>query len=59
MELDNGFREKINRFIKFSRHTNENGDIKLAYIKLVKEFHPDTNKEIDSETANEYMGKGG
>jgi hypothetical protein len=23
--------------------------------KLVKEFHPDTNNELDKETANEYM----
>jgi hypothetical protein len=27
----------------------------LEYLKLVKEFHPDTNKDINKITANEYM----
>jgi hypothetical protein len=55
METGNNFKEKINRFINFSRNTNDNSIIKSEYLKLVKEFHPDTNKNMDKETANEYM----
>jgi curved DNA-binding protein CbpA len=49
------FKEKINNFISFSKSVNDNNSIKSEYLKLVKEFHPDTNKELKKETANEYM----
>ena len=52
---DIGFREKINDFINFSRNTNDNNSIKSEYLKLVKEFHPDINSDLNKETANEYM----
>jgi hypothetical protein len=29
--------------------------IKSEYLKLVKEFHPDVNKDMENEVANEYM----
>jgi len=50
-----GFREKLDRFIKTSQCTDDNSIVKAEYIKLVKEFHPDANNEIKSEKANEYM----
>jgi len=53
MGKDN-FKEKLNQFINQSQDTG-NGNIKSEYLKLVKEFHPDINKEIKNETANEYM----
>jgi hypothetical protein len=54
MEKDN-FKEKINQYIKLSRISNDHNTIKSEYIKMVKEFHPDVNKNIDNVTANEYM----
>jgi len=51
---DNNFKEKIDQFIKLSQSVNNN-TIKSEYIKLVKEFHPDVNKNIENEIANEYM----
>ncbi|MCL2272554.1 MAG: J domain-containing protein [Treponema sp.] len=53
MGKDN-FKEKLNQFINQSQNTY-NSNIKSEYLKLVKEFHPDINKEIKNETANEYM----
>jgi hypothetical protein len=55
MESNNGFKTKIDHFINTSKNVNDNSIIKLEYLKLVKEFHPDANKEISKETANEYM----
>ena len=49
------FKEKISNFISFSQNTNDNNSIKSEYLKLVKEFHPDINNELNEETANEYM----
>jgi curved DNA-binding protein CbpA len=49
------FKEKINVFIEYSQDTNDKNKIKLEYLKLVKEFHPDVNNEIKNELANEYM----
>ncbi|MDR2246882.1 MAG: J domain-containing protein [Treponema sp.] len=49
------FKEKINRFIAISQNAGDNNAIKSEYIKLVKEFHPDVNKRIENELANEYM----
>jgi DnaJ-class molecular chaperone len=55
MKDDSNFREKISAFINFSQNTNDNNSIKSEYLKLVKEFHPDVNKELSKETACEYM----
>jgi hypothetical protein len=55
MENNNDFITKIDHFINTSKNVNDNSIIKLEYLKLVKEFHPDANKEINKETANEYM----
>jgi len=52
---NNDFNEKINQFINDSKNTNDNNVIKSEYLKLVKEFHPDVNKNIKNELANEYM----
>jgi hypothetical protein len=52
MGNDIDFREKINSFIGCSQDKNK---IRTEYLKLIKEFHPDTNKELDNEIANEYM----
>jgi len=49
------FKEKIKNFIGFSKSINDNNSIKSEYLKLVKEFHPDTNNNLNNETANEYM----
>ena len=55
MNGDSNFKEKISAFINFSQNTNDNNSIKSEYLKLVKEFHPDVNKELSKETASEYM----
>ena len=55
MEDNINFKEKISNFIRFSQSVNDNNGIKSEYLKLVKEFHPDINKKLDKETANEYM----
>jgi len=52
---NNEFKEKINQFIEYSKNVIENNEIKTEYLKLVKEFHPDVNKELKNEIANEYM----
>ena len=49
------FKDRIKYFINFSRNNVSNMDIKKEYLKLVKEFHPDTNKNIEEKLANEYM----
>jgi DnaJ-class molecular chaperone len=55
MENGNNFKVKIDHFINASKNTNDNNVIKQEYLKLVKEFHPDANKKINNETANEFM----
>jgi hypothetical protein len=52
--MDNFF-DKLKDFIKFSQNSVSNTEIKNEYLKLVKEFHPDANKNIDFNLANEYM----
>jgi hypothetical protein len=52
---DSNFKEKIDQFIKYSQNVNDNNLIKNEYFKLVKEFHPDVNKNINNDLANEYM----
>jgi curved DNA-binding protein CbpA len=54
-EHDKSFREKINQFINSFQNNDDNIKIKLEYIKLVKEFHPDVNKSVENKLANEYM----
>ena len=54
MQKDN-FKDKISQFIILSKSTNDDNIIRSEYLKLVKEFHPDVNKNIDNVTANEYM----
>jgi len=51
---NNDFKEKLNKFINDSQN-NDNDFIKSEYLKMVKEFHPDVNKPIKNELANEYM----
>jgi hypothetical protein len=55
MEKDNKFSDKLKEFIKFSQNNVSNNEIKSEYLKLVKEYHPDTNKDMDFDLANEYM----
>jgi curved DNA-binding protein CbpA len=52
--MDNFF-DKLKHFIKFSQNNVSNNEIKNEYLKLVKEYHPDTNKNVDFDLANEYM----
>ena len=52
---ENNFKQKLDQFIKYSQNVNENSLIKNEYFKLVKEFHPDINKNDSNELANEYM----
>ncbi|MDR1149144.1 MAG: J domain-containing protein [Spirochaetaceae bacterium] len=52
--MDNFF-DKLKCFIIFSQSNVSNNEIKNEYLKLVKEYHPDTNKNIDFNLANEYM----
>jgi curved DNA-binding protein CbpA len=49
------FRKRINQFIHSSKNIEDAIKIKSEYIKLVKEFHPDVNKNIENKLANEYM----
>jgi hypothetical protein len=51
----NLFSDKLKEFIVFAKNTNNNGEIKLKYLELVKIFHPDINNEVDKETSNENM----
>ena len=55
MDNINNFKEKINNFMNISKKIEDNSLIKQEYLKLVKEFHPDSNKNINAEIANEYM----
>jgi hypothetical protein len=52
---DSNFKEKIDKFIKYSQNIDDNILIKNEYFKLVKEFHPDVNKNVNNDLANEYM----
>ena len=52
---ENNFKQKLDQFIKYSKNINDNSLIKNEYLKLVKEFHPDINKNDSNELANEYM----
>ena len=52
---ENNFKQKLDQFIKYSQNVNDNSLIKNEYFKLVKEFHPDINKNDSNELANEYM----
>jgi curved DNA-binding protein CbpA len=54
-EYTKDFKEKINQFIIASQNSMDNNVIKYEYIKLVKEFHPDVNKNMENKLANEYM----
>jgi curved DNA-binding protein CbpA len=49
------FSDRLKDFIKFSQGNVSNHEIKSEYLKLVKEYHPDTNKNVDFDLANEYM----
>jgi hypothetical protein len=49
------FSDSLNGFIKFSQSNVSYNEIKKGYLKLVKEYHPDTNKSIDFDLTNEYM----
>jgi len=51
---NDNFKKRLNQFINDSQN-NDNNFIKSEYLKLVKEFHPDINKNIKNELANEYM----
>jgi curved DNA-binding protein CbpA len=51
---DEKFRNEITQFINDFQHA-DNAKIKSGYLKLVKEFHPDVNKDIENKLANEYM----
>lgn len=55
MKSENYFKEKISAYIGFSQSNKDKNNIKSEYLKLVKEFHPDTNKELSKEIASEYM----
>jgi hypothetical protein len=48
------FLMKINEFIISSKSNNKK-EFKSIYLKLVKEYHPDKNNNIDKNTLNEYM----
>jgi hypothetical protein len=54
MENDMFF-EKISGFITCAQNIDDVNTIKLQYLKLVREFHPDTNNVINKEILNEYM----
>jgi hypothetical protein len=49
------FSDRLKEFIKFSQNNATPGEIKNEYLKLVREYHPDTNKSVDFDLANEYM----
>jgi hypothetical protein len=55
MNDEKEFKERISAFINFSQNANDNSYIKHEYLKLVKMFHPDANKELSKEMASEYM----
>jgi curved DNA-binding protein CbpA len=38
-----------------AQNAADTGAVKSEYLKLVKEFHPDVNKNIENKLANEYM----
>jgi curved DNA-binding protein CbpA len=52
---DGNFRARMVQFINDFHDSNDNAKIKSEYVKLVKEFHPDVNRDIDDKLANEYM----
>ena len=52
---DNNFKVKLDQFIKLSQSINDNKTIKSEYIKLVKEFHPDVNINIENEIGKELI----
>ena len=52
---NDNFSEKINNFINFSKNSSDNMTVKSEYLKLVKEYHPDTNNNLSKDVANEYM----
>jgi hypothetical protein len=49
------FRDTITRFINDFKDSGDDAKIKSEYVKLVKEFHPDVNRNIENKLANEYM----
>jgi curved DNA-binding protein CbpA len=49
------FLRKINDFIVSAKIAPDKNAIKSKYLELVKEYHPDTNKELDKNILNEYM----
>jgi curved DNA-binding protein CbpA len=53
-EHTNDFKERINKFIVSAQNAG-GAEIKSEYIKLVKEFHPDVNRNTENSLANEYM----
>ena len=55
MKLNKYFKNRIINFINNSQNTTDNNCIKSEYLGLVKEFHPDINKNLDKETTHEYM----
>jgi len=53
MDFQKNFNESIRHFITVPLNTK--GELKSEYLKLVKRFHPDANRDIDSKITNEYM----
>jgi curved DNA-binding protein CbpA len=49
------FRDTITRFVNNFKDSGDEAKIKSEYVKLVKEFHPDVNRNIENKLANEYM----
>jgi curved DNA-binding protein CbpA len=49
------FTDRIKKFIQLSQNNASTIEIKKEYLKLVKEFHPDANKNIETKLAHEYM----
>ena len=49
------FAADLKKLIEFSQSNASQSSLKNEYLKLVKIYHPDANKDIDSNTANEYM----
>ena len=49
------FSGKLKEFIQFARGNPSPNAIKKEYLKLVKAYHPDTNKNMDFDAAHERM----
>jgi uncharacterized protein YfaS (alpha-2-macroglobulin family) len=49
------FSGKLKEFIQFARNNASPDVIKNEYLKLVKAYHPDTNKNVDFDVAHEHM----